>query len=94
MTALLIHESGFSIYLGVSYYMVIVTDSAFSSARGKQFHLPSYCGWNPLLVWVLLPYIIDYFSELLFDSSHVTLIVPCEFKYRLEAYPVLRELMV
>ena len=44
MTALLIHESGFSIYLGVSYYMVIVTDSAFSSARGKQFHLPSYCG--------------------------------------------------
>ena len=43
MTALLIHESGFSIHLGVSYCMVIVTDSASSLLEAQQFHLPSYC---------------------------------------------------
>lgn len=35
MTVLLIYESSFSIHLGVSYYMVIVTDSASSAAGGK-----------------------------------------------------------
>ena len=35
MTVLLIYESSFSIHLGVSYFMVIVTDSASSAAGGK-----------------------------------------------------------
>lgn len=61
MTVLLIYESSFSIHLGVSYYMVIVTDSASSAAGGKAVSVAQLL-WlrvTPLLLWVLLLYITD-----------------------------------